>query len=463
MPATAEADTPQAAQPRRDVLHREASRTRPRASTSNRVLAVSLLFLMGFDQTVAQGVTTGIAGAVVLLPVWWSTLRLAQGARSLFAMALAAVASGWTLMVASSADHTVNMRESIALATSLLGGMCVVGMVLWARRVVPIGLLGLAFGAGALVHEVLDTARLGSNPWKFSWGIPVTIVLLSATLMLRSRAAQIAALVGLALFTALHDARSFAAALVMAGILLAWQIRGHRPSRRPSGASGLIMMLVLGVTVYVAGTTIVVDGYLGAETQARSLQQIDTSGSLLLGGRPEWGATTALMASRPQGFGIGVVPSLADIAVAKSGMSALNYDPNNGYVEKYLFGGGFKLHSVVGDFWSYFGVVGVLLAAIVAFLVARSLAVLIGMREASGLVIFLACMAFWNLAFSPMYGSMNMLTLTLGLVLLPRDPDDPLDVDAHVGNDKASMRQVSRSLRGTTTQRRQGSPWTGRR
>ena len=42
-------------------------------------------------------------------------------------------------------------------------------------------------------------------------------------------------------------------------------------------------------------------------------------------------------------------------------MSALNYDPNNGYVEQYLFGQGYEVHSVLGDLWIHFGVAGALL------------------------------------------------------------------------------------------------------
>src|SRR3712207_9122030 len=45
----------------------------------------------------------------------------------------------------------------------------------------------------------------------------------------------------------------------------------------------------------------------------------------------------------------------------KAGMAQIGYQPNNGYVETYMFGGQFKLHSVIGDAWAYFGVAGILL------------------------------------------------------------------------------------------------------
>ena len=52
----------------------------------------------------------------------------------------------------------------------------------------------------------------------------------------------------------------------------------------------------------------------------------------------------------------------------------------------------------------------------------------IGLREGSAVVILLACWAFWNIFFSPMYGTMGALSLTLGLILLPKTSRHVLDV-----------------------------------
>jgi hypothetical protein len=194
----------------------------------------------------------------------------------------------------------------------------------------------------------------------------------------------------------------------------------------------VLMISAIGLAVYQLGTSLLVQGFLGQEAQERSVQQIETSGSILLGGRPELTATMALMRYQPWGFGSGAVPSPADVLAAKAGMARIGYQPNNGYVESYMFGGQFKLHSIVGDTWAYFGFAGVLLAVVIAVLVTVNLARRLAARTASGLVVFLSCFTVWNLLFSPLYGSAPTLALTLGLALLLRSPptvgdqvDDP--------------------------------------
>ena len=61
----------------------------------------------------------------------------------------------------------------------------------------------------------------------------------------------------------------------------------------PSAASLRTVALVLAVLAYRLGTRVLVSGYLGAEARQRSIAQIDSAGSLILGGRPEIAATVA--------------------------------------------------------------------------------------------------------------------------------------------------------------------------
>ena len=107
---------------------------------------------------------------------------------------------------------------------------------------------------------------------------------------------------------------------------------------------------------------------------------------------------------------------MTDVLVAKSGMAALGYEPNNGYVENYLFGSGFELHSVIGDFWAWYGIPGLVLALLlVAFFVSR-VSVLVTARSASALVLFLVIKMMWDLMFSP--AETSLTTLVLGMALL---------------------------------------------
>ena len=186
---------------------------------------------------------------------------------------------------------------------------------------------------------------------------------------------------------------------------------GRRSTLRTLAAIGLAAFVA-----YNAVQTFILDGWLGAATQERSEAQIELSGSLIAGGRPEMGASSALLAFNPWGFGSGTIPTFSDVLVAKTGMRSLNYQPNNGYVENYMFGGGFEVHSLLGDFWLRFGIVGAVL------LVALVLTSLIGAARrlsagtAAGLTMFLAIQVAWDALFSPLFFT-SLNTLTLAVVL----------------------------------------------
>jgi hypothetical protein len=108
--------------------------------------------------------------------------------------------------------------------------------------------------------------------------------------------------------------------------------------------------------------------------------------------------------------------------VAKAGMSAINYDPNNGYVENYMFGNGYSLHSVVGELWALFGVVGVAFALLVLGLVLRRLGHAVTSSTASAIVLYLSLKTLWNFLFAPWYSALAILMLTLALVVVWRRP-----------------------------------------
>ncbi|MFF2772912.1 hypothetical protein ACFVUP_38015, partial [Streptomyces bacillaris] len=187
-----------------------------------------------------------------------------------------------------------------------------------------------------------------------------------------------------------------------------------------STARVLLGLLVVSAIAYNVGQSLIVDGALGQATQQRTITQIDTSGSLILGGRPELAATTALMQHYPFGFGSGVYANSAQILVAKQGMAAINYAPNNGYVDNFMFGTGFELHSMVGDLWAGYGVAGLALAVALLWYILRGLGQSIARRTASALLIYLAVRTLWSLFFGPWYSSVTLLTLLIGIALLPR-------------------------------------------
>jgi hypothetical protein len=163
----------------------------------------------------------------------------------------------------------------------------------------------------------------------------------------------------------------------------------------------------------------VLEGALGTAAQERSQAQIDASGSVLTGGRPELGAFVALLARQPWGYGSGVLPTTRDVWIAKTGMSALNYDPDNGYVERYLFGNGFEVHSVLGDLWIRFGIIGAIFAVAVVAYCLYSTSSRISTGTASAVLVLLSLQAAWDLAFGPFLSASRGMGLVIALAALP--------------------------------------------
>ncbi|RNL55440.1 oligosaccharide repeat unit polymerase [Arthrobacter oryzae] len=400
--------------PRRDV---DAPRTGPAP-----LVALLLLVIVGMRQEINQALTLGDVAAVALSPVWLFSLRQFRGARSYTALGVAALCLGLLLSGFSTADHGFDrisyFNNSVVFSSLFLA----VGAVLWARTLMPGWLVGLGYGAG-LALGVSATGRAAENLWKFGYSIPVTVLVLSLAIYacrrwaLNPRWTDMLLLAGLALWSGAHDARSLFGLLLLAFTLVTWQLIPQGRTVRRSIARTLLAFVTMIIVTYNVATGLLVDGYLGEVAQQRSSEQIALTGSLLVGARPEMAATIALFQHQPWGFGVGITPSLQDILAAKTGMARINYQPNNGYVENYMLGTHFELHSVLGDFWVSFGLAGAAVALVTIAMMIRWIVTAVAGRRASGLVLFLAVISLWNLLFSPMYTSMPILALAVGLVL----------------------------------------------
>jgi hypothetical protein len=186
------------------------------------------------------------------------------------------------------------------------------------------------------------------------------------------------------------------------------------------------MGIPLGAAVVAGGyavlSRLLVSGLLGSELQQRTAAQIAESGSLLLGGRPEWTASWALMRHQPLGYGLGVVPTSEDLQVAKQGLAVTHVPTVDGYLEHYMLNGGFELHSIIADLWVSLGPVGIVLGLAMGGLLVHGLVQALGDRRASGLVCFLVPLGLWNLAFGPLPSDVSALTLGLGLLLVAAAP-----------------------------------------
>lgn len=403
---------------------------RPRASdpggsrvTEHLTTAVVVLvvLLIPLRVQLANGVTLGLLAGIALAPVWLGRLRAYRGGTTAVLLITGAMASGLWLTTLASVDHQIADHHIRMWVGLMLTFATTVGVVLWARQRLHIGTVAAIYGLGMLGSSVINGFS-ASNPWKGGYSLPLTVLLLGIAWRTGRRTLELVLALGLAAVSAMNDSRSHFAMVLLASAIVFWQMipRAHTRRRRRSPFGATVVLVTIGVAIYSLGQALILEGHLGEATQARSQEQIARSGSILLGGRPEIGATQALVAHRPFGFGFGTKPTLEDINVAKTGMSRLGYDPDNGYVENYMFGDGIKLHSLVGDTWALFGLVGLAMTAFLTWALVRRLSVDLSTSTASALTAFLTARLLWDVGFGGFYGSLPILGLAIGVALLPR-------------------------------------------
>jgi hypothetical protein len=364
--------------------------------------------------------------SLALLPVWVPVLRRYRGGLLFAGAILLTMIGGAFLTAIAASDHQIDWSElagNYGLLLSLIAG---VGLVLWAREHMSDAHVAQWFGAGIILGVAAGAVQLEENPWKFGFSVGVTVFVLALAQRSGQRWLEIGALLLLAGVSAVTDSRSQFAILVFAAVLVAWQIRPKGRSIRRTTVSVLLGLAILGAIVFNLVQALALEGTLGQDAQLRSTEQIDSSGSLLLGGRPELAATFALFEDRPEGFGPGTVPNTADLHVAQHGMESIGYSTDNSYFARYMFGKRFEVHSVVGDLWARFGIAGLILSAVILGIIVVGLARNLAKSTASGVMVYAIILTAWNLPFSPLYSSLTILILAVGLSLPARAaPDRP--------------------------------------
>lgn len=392
------------------------------------VVALILTAAVGSRLVVAAGVSVGTLLAVALAPVWLSAAAKYRWARTFLALGALCAVTGPVLTTLAEPAHVVDpllLRENyVRLAELVLGA----GALLWARLHLGVRWLAVAYGTGMLI----DVVQRGEPSFKFGAGLAVTVIVLGwLTPGLRPgrdvwrripRTAQAIACVCLGVLFAVDNGRSAFAMLLLTAAVVLWQVRMDKRSLRRSAWVTVGAVVAAGLAAYGGARALILDGAFGTAMAQRTAAQLELSGNLLAAGRPEMGATAALIAHRPLGFGPGVPVNSEDLAVAKHGMSLLGYDPENNYVYDYMFGRGIELHSLFGDFWAVHGPAGVLLWLFLLLLVVVALVRRTVRGMADALLVYVAILTAWNLFFSPIYASVPMLILAVA-VLLPRWAD----------------------------------------
>lgn len=355
----------------------------------------------------------GLAG-LALLPVFWRTAGHYRGMRVVLTLIAFAVVAGAALTLLNGGTHessTYVMASRSVMVLALAGGIAV---VLYARRHIGSAGAAIAYGIGMLGAVAFEPAS-ASNPWRFTYSIPIAILAL-ALLSYRARfVPQLLGLLALAAIGFVNESRANSAILLLAAVVIVWQ-RFSKALTRGRRTAGHVVGLVL----FAAGFAqllqfSILEGYLGEATQAKTQAQVEASGNLLLGGRPEAAASFALIQRYPFGLGSGSLPTAGDIYAAKSSMSAIGYDPNNGYVERFMFGNGIEVHSVLGDFWLWFGLAGLAACVAMVWVVVAGLENRLRNSALTALVAFLSIRFIWDLLFSPAASSMKLIVILIPL------------------------------------------------
>lgn len=420
------------------------------------LLAGAAAFLAGTDFDLAKGLTVGGFFAAALAPVWVREASRYRGAGLGGVLLLTCLVSALALATWRSATHPPTQAGVLVELVPVISAALTVGALLWGQRVLSPGLVVCLYAVGSFMTATMGS-RFAEDPWRFGFSMPSTMLLLGACLLIKRRPrkrllAELTALGLLTGVTALSGARSMSAFLVMTAVLLIWQHRPRTAKRTTSALLSLVLVGALGLGLYRAVEGAALDGYLGQSAQERTQEQTRAAGSLILGGRPEIGATVALMMHEPLGYGAGVMATPTDMQAAKQGMSRLGYDPDNGYVEHYMFGTRIEVHSLIGDLWIWFGLAGLVLSGWLLWLAAGYLGRSMSHRTGAALGIFLALQLGWNLFFGPIISSLPPLALALGVFLLQRkDAVVPPVAQAPVGPTRRA--RASRARKGRRARR----------
>lgn len=386
------------------------------------VVACGTALVLGFRYRLPPDIPIGFLLAGALLPVTIRMWQIYRGAWVITVVAAAAAVSGLFLTWSVAADGLANPSLMVVQTARVLGLALGMLALLWVRSVVGIRLTVLMYGIGSLLTIAL-TGVNESNFWKFSFSVPTALILLSLPSVYGHKRVEVLAMTALGVMSVLHDSRS-AAAMFLIGVGVVLTRHGQVAKRKRSLWPILVRLAFFCVGGFYLLQAAALEGVLGEGAQERTLEQIDRSGSLLTGGRPEIGATWALMKEQPLGFGAGTLARPGDVLTAKSGMTVLGYDPNNGYVEKYLFGRGFELHSFVGDLWVLFGPLGALLAVLVTGSVVYGMIRGLALGTTPAVLVFLGLRTMWDFAFSPFPSVMITVMLALAIALPLRRPSE---------------------------------------
>jgi hypothetical protein len=399
-----------------------------------RLITSAVVVIIGLDLDVAAGASAALPLAVLLVPLWLPVLGRYRLAMLITGLAALSTISGLVLAELSSVDHQVSHVRATQAIGLLGSGIAALALLLWARTELPLHRVVLLYGTGALASAVVD----GNYSWKFGLAMPTALIVLALLERRRPGVVPALAILAIGILAVSDGGRVLFGACVLTATLTAWQLRPRSRMAKERRWYPVMLLAGVGIAVYFFTTAMATGGALGETVQRRSTAQIESQGSLITGGRPEWAATRELVKLNPSGYGVGVVPNWTDRMTGKAGLESVNVEVDP-FREQYMFGDELELHSVAADLWVAYGWVGVALAAVIGFALARSLSSALAARRAPTYMIFAVVMALWFLLFGPIWSNWLDVCAALGFALLAgnqRSPSDawPLEAKALAEN-----------------------------
>lgn len=391
--------------------------TAPRAVRLDTLVAIMATALIAAQVDVRLNLQLGHLVAMALTPLWLTHLSRYRHAVLLVVLLAVSVVSGGVLTYVMAGPEGFSLRLMAERSILLVGVAVSVGVLVWCRSLAGWRTMAITFGMGMILGLPFNISS-AENQWRFTYSIPIAILLLALTSAIPRRVLpQVLVCVALAVVGLLNDSRSNSSMLLLAAMAVLWQTMDHRLR---GGRHGAFMLAVWGAVVFILVRATILGGYLGQEVQQRTQAQVElTGGSLILGGRPELAASLALAQKHPLGHGSGQYATYADVTVAKQAMHDIGYDPNNGYVERFMFGHGIELHSAFGDYWIWFGLTGLAVVILSAWIMGRGVMRFYDRQMLTVLTAYLATRLVWDLGFSPASSGAALLALTLTLFLQP--------------------------------------------
>lgn len=390
--------------------------------TTTSPFVVVCLLLMSVPIPTVQSLTVGSLLVLLLAPVLLTSpvsLRLARLQVGLLAVLLGSGLLLAALSVAWHAGRTFDLAVAVPEALVAANLVANVIVVVW-------GTARLGLGATLCVRSVSAALAAFAMPpqnfadlWKYSAAWPLSLLVL---VCLRQRRLWQQALVsfGLSAISLALDTRNTAGALALVGFMTLLKAALPGAMSRVKAWTVMVSSIVIGSGIVSATSALSSAGVFGQELQARVSSQVRTFG--LLGGRLEYGATFGLFKASPQGLGLGVLPSTADVRAATDGLIAIKAPVLSDYFRNDVLGRVIEVHSIAGDVWLEFGFAGIgAVLAGSAILVAGAYRVLrTDAPLLAAAILFVIAQAMWDTGFSPLNSNNAQYGVAIGagLVLL---------------------------------------------